>query len=440
MTPVSTMLSEPCRKGSPVFFRARPLRIAMLSIHSSPLGELGTGETGGMSVYIRELSRELGKAGHSIDIYTCADDGQQANELFLSENVRLTHLRIGRAGDVTKNSLPGLLPEVSRTLEEHITNSRTCYDLVHSHYWLSGMAASLARDKWFTPHIIMFHTTGIAKRLACSGEKEPNHRLISERRLAHSSDRILTATEREKDLLMRCYGVPREKIGTVPCGVNTDRFRPVARDQARKELGLQDAGFVVLYVGRFAPVKGLDRLIGAAAHLRSRRGLTFVVIGGDGLRSPASAELRRLARKASVADTVRFQGRVEHELLPLYYNAADVLVVPSYYESFGLVALESLSCGTPVIATRVGAMDTLIRDGKTGLLIDNPAPLSLAAAIERFIEDPSSVSIPHEGIRSSVLSYDWSHIASAIVREYRDAIGTSIGGNDLTGVRKVCIW
>lgn len=427
MTPTSVIVSDPRTKRRDASSDARPLRIATLSIHSSPLGELGTEDTGGMSVYIRELSRELGRVGHSIDIYTCAGNGKRDSELFLSENVRIIHLGVGVNGHVTKRMLFGHLPEVFQSLEAYITGKNAYYDLIHSHYWLSGMVGSFAQDRWFAPHVVMFHTTGIAKRIACGQEREPAYRLIAEKRLARTTDRILTATEREKDLLMRYYNVPGEKIGMVPCGVNLERFQPVAKELARRELGLQDSKFVVLCVGRFAPVKGLDRLMAAAAHLRHHQGLKFVIIGGDDRQTHALTELRRLARKASVDGIVRFQGRVEHDLLPLYYSAADVLVVPSYYESFGLVALESLACGTPVIAERVGAMDTLIKDGKTGLLVDTPSPRSLASAIEKFILASPDACIPREEIRASILGYGWANIASAVLQEYTTTLRPCVG-------------
>ena len=420
MTPTSAIVSESGPKRLEAVSDVRPLRIAMLSIHSSPIGELGTEDTGGMSVYIRELSQELGRAGHSVDIYTCADNRSRGNRVSLSENVRLIHLSIGHKGPVTKSMLFGHLPEVFQAFETYITGSDVCYDLIHSHYWLSGEVGGLAQSRWYMPHVVMFHTTGIAKRVACGQEREPAVRLIAEKRLARKSDRVLAATGKERDLLMKYYSVPAEKIGMVPCGVNTERFHPVSRDLARKELGLRDTRFLVLYVGRFAPVKGLSRLMAASAHLRSNPKLTFMIVGGDGRQTLALTELRRLARRASVDDIVRFQGRVEHDLLPLYYSAADVLVVPSYYESFGLVALESLACGTPVIATRVGAMDALIMDGKTGLIVDTPSPRSLASAIEKLMISNSGKS--REEIRASVLSYGWSNIASAVVREYATAL------------------
>ena len=422
MTPSSVVSPCPRPTVPGTYSNVRPLRIATLSIHSSPLGELGTEDTGGMSVYIRELSRELGRAGHSVDIYTCADSGGRDSRLFLSDNVRLIHLGIGHKGHITKSMLSGRLPEVFRSLEAYITGNDVCYDLIHSHYWLSGEVGGLARNRWYMPHVMMFHTTGIAKRVACSQEREPTLRLIAEKRLARKSDRILAATENEKNLLVKYYNVPGEKIGTVPCGVNLQRFHPLAKDLARKELGLQGAGFLVLYVGRFAPVKGISRLVAAAAHLRSRRGLKFMIVGGDDRQTQAFSELRRLARRASVEDIVKFQGRVDHDLLPLYYSAADVLVVPSYYESFGLVALESLACGTPVIAARVGAMDTLIKDGKTGLLTDSLSPRSLASAIERLMALSSDGGLSVNEIRASVLRYGWSNIASAVAREYAAAL------------------
>jgi D-inositol-3-phosphate glycosyltransferase len=394
----------------------------MLSIHSSPLGELGTADTGGMSVYIRELSRELGRAGHNIDIYTCADSGRLSPELYLSENVRLIHLGIGYNGHVSKSTLFGHLSEVFLSLEEYVTRNKVCYDLIHSHYWLSGRLGRLAQDRWYVPHVVMFHTTGVAKRVACGQEREPLLRLIAERRLAHTSDLILAATEREKELLVRYFSVRGEKVGVVPCGVDLERFQPMPRDLARKEIGLSDAQSVVLYVGRFSPIKGLERLVAAASHLRSHRGLTFLIIGGEGRQTRSSAELSRLARRASMEGVVKFHGRVEHELLPLYYSAADILVIPSYYESFGLVALESLACGTPVVATRVGAMDTLIQDGKTGLLVETPSPRSLAAAIEGFIVASPTGGVSREEIRATVLGYSWSNVASAVIQQYESVV------------------
>ncbi|MGO9612939.1 MAG: glycosyltransferase [Dissulfurispiraceae bacterium] len=379
-----------------------------------------------MSVYVSEVSRELGRAGYSVDIYTCAESGRHSSEVFLFKNVRLIQPSVGHNRHVTKSTLIGSLQEVFSWIDAYVKGNHIRYDILHSHYWLSGVVGRLAQEQWHVPQVVMFHTTGMAKRVACSHEREPILRLIAEKRLGRESDRVLTTTEREKNLLIRYYDVPKGKIGVVPCGVNLERFLPIMKDQARQALGLQDSHHIVLYVGRLAPVKGVDRLMGAAAHLRFCRGIKFIIIGGDDQRTLESHDLGRLARRSYVDDIVRFQGRVEHDLLPLYYSAADVLVVPSYYESFGLVALEALACGTPVIATRTGAMDILIQDGKTGLLLDTLSPGTLASAIQRLIIDSPTGILSREEIRASVLRYAWPNIASAVAQEYTSVLDACI--------------
>lgn len=395
-----------------------PLRIAMLSLHSSPIGELGTQDTGGMSVYIREISRELGLAGHRVDIYTCAEADGCGREITLSENVRLIHLSIGKNGHVPKKSLYPYLPEFSTALEGYLSANRLSYDLIHSHYWLSGWVGAWAQLRWNLPHVLTFHTTGMAKRVYCFQEREPFLRLVSEKRLAHKSDRILVPTEGERDLLVKFYGAPGEKIGVIPCGVNLNRFRPVRNGIMRRRLGVEEASFVVLFVGRFAPLKGVERLLAAIGHLRRYNRLRLVIVGGDGPQSSACSELARTARRLGIHHAVRFAGRVDHDDLPAYYSDADVLAVPSYYESFGLVMLESLACGTPVVATPVGATERVIREGQTGTVVRDPSPRSLASAIERFILQPGRSRLPREQIRDSVLKHCWSNTATAVAHEY----------------------
>jgi D-inositol-3-phosphate glycosyltransferase len=394
----------------------------MLSIHSSPLGPLGTEDTGGMSVYLRELSRELGKVGHRVDIYTCAESQVRSTDLYLSERVRLIRLTPDNSRDMTKHTLFGRLPDVFRSLQRYSARNSPSYDLIHSHYWLSGWIGRLAQNLWEIPHAITFHTTGMAKRVACAAEREPLHRLTGEKLLARTSDRIIVSSDREGELIRKHCGVAHGKIGIVPCGVDLRRFHPVEQNRARRETGLADARSVILYVGRFAPVKGLERLVAAASHLRRHRGLKLVIIGGD--ERETSAGLRRLVKSAGLTDIVTFLGRIEHDLLPLYYSAADVLVLPSYYESFGLVAIEALACGTPVVATRVGAMVSVISGQAAGLVVDDGSPRSLASAIERFLV-PVAKGQRREEVRASVLGYSWAHSASALLREYAHVLRSS---------------
>jgi D-inositol-3-phosphate glycosyltransferase len=394
-----------------------PLRIAMLSVHSCPVGELGTHDTGGMSVYVRELARELGRRGHLVDIYTRLH-GPWCNEVVeLGTNVRLVHLGAGDEDATHRAALFPYLVDFFRELEQYRGKEGLRYDLIHSNYWLSGRVGQWARARWRVPHLLMFHTLGAVKNALFHRQVEPELRITTEGHLADRCDRLLAASEREKEQLIRFCGVQSEAVGVIPCGVDLDRFRPVDKTEARDQIGLHSDEPVVLYVGRFAPLKGVDRLLEAVACLRHGWGLIrLVIVGGDGEQTPASQELKRLSRRFGIADRVTFAGRVDQESLPYYYSAADVVALPSHYESFGLVALESLACGTPVVTTPVGAMESIIRQGETGCVVHDASPPILATAIEGFLPRAKAVSV--DAIRSSTLDWSWSGVASAMMVEY----------------------
>lgn len=401
------------------------LRIAMFSIHSSPIGELGTKNTGGMSVYIRELARELGTRGHWVDIYTRLNGTKHDQIIDLNENVRLIHLGAGNNGYVHKLALYYYLSDFFRALEKFKNREDLHYDLIHSHYWLSGRLGNWAQDRWNIPHIVMFHTLGAVKNNAAIGEQEPELRVAAEKKLTQTCQRILAPTERERENIVRFCNAPSEKIGVVPCGVNLDLFQPMDQAAARQRLGFQDDESIVLYVGRFAPIKGIDRLLEAMTYLKHYQRLRLLIIGGDGPDTPEFQNLQDLTRKLGIQDLVTFAGRIEQKSLPPYYSAADVLVVPSYYESFGLVGLESLACGTPVVATQVGAMGNILRDGKSGQLVANAQPRTLAHSIEKIIAASPATTVSAQGIRASVLKYGWSNVASAIIDEYETILRDS---------------
>ena len=392
---------------------AEQLRIAMLSIHSSPVGELGTKDTGGMSVYVRELARELGKRGHLIDIFTRLKDARQERIAGLYENVRLIHLGAGSNGHMNKLALYAHLDDFFKELKEFSDHK---YNLIHSHYWLSGRVGNWAQERWQIPHVFMFHTVAAVKNSTAGSEKEPELRTAIEKYLARNCSRILVATDQERDHLLHHYGASPETIGVVPCGVNLDLFRPLDKATSRQQLGFAQDESIVLFVGRFAPLKGIDRLMAAVAHLKDYQKLRLVIVGGDGLGTPESQNLQRLSRDLGIQRSVTFVGRVEQDNLPPYYSAADSLVVPSHYESFGLVALESLASGTPVVATKVGAMESILRDGETGHVVENGSSRLLANGIETFISRPYPPSA--DAIRSTVLRFSWANVASAMLDEY----------------------
>jgi D-inositol-3-phosphate glycosyltransferase len=396
----------------------RPLTIAVLSIHSSPVGKLGTKDTGGMSVYIRELARVLGRRGHRVDIFTRLQDPGADGKIQLYDNVRLIHLRAGTEGPMPTSGIYPYLGDFFREVERFRTSEEAHYDLIHSHYWLSGRVGECLEQHWKSPHLVMFHTLGALKNISAHDEQESELRIATEENLVRHCQRILTATAREKKHLVRHYGARPEKISVVPCGVNLDLFRPMDKATARRQLGIADAEAMVLFVGRLSPIKGIDRLLQATTHLKLDKSLRLVIIGGDDHDTPESRSLERLSRELGIQDAVDFLGRVEQEKLSPYYSAADVVVLPSHYETFGLVALEALACGTPVVATRVGAMEALLKEGETGHIVANGAPQLLAAGIEQFTANSAAAKLPADAIRRSVLKFGWDRVATAVMDEY----------------------
>jgi D-inositol-3-phosphate glycosyltransferase len=394
------------------------LRIAMLSAHSCPVGTLGAKDTGGMSVYIRELARELGKQGHYVDVYTRVHDPADPQVVDLGQRARLIHLKAGQEETIHKLAVYSYLPEFTCNLENYRKNNGLHYDLIFSHYWLSGRVGKYLQQWWRVPHVVMFHTLGAVKNAIGIGEDAPELRIVTERETTDDCQHIIVATGREKEELVRRYGAPPDKIGVVPCGVNTELFRPMAREAARQKLGLDD-GKILLFVGRIDPLKGVDQLIRAVPYLSHIKGLRLIIIGGDEYSRAEVEKLRKLADALKIEDRITFQGIVKQERLPYFYSAADVCVVPSYYESFGLVALESLACGTPVVATDVGDLRNIIRPGETGYVVAGNTPPGLAAGIAPLLSGPPRDMETALAIRESVNGFSWVSIAGRIIEELR---------------------
>jgi D-inositol-3-phosphate glycosyltransferase len=401
------------------------LRIAMLSVHSCPLGNLGSKDTGGMSVYIRELARELGRMGHSVDVYTRAHDPADGQIYEIDSNARVIHLQIGEVERMHKLVLYTHLADVACAVENFRKSNGLEYDLIHSHYWLSGWVGRHLQVWWGIPHITMFHTLGAVKNATGIGEEEPELRVVNEGELIRECHRIIAATDKEREDLRDHYGASPDKISVVPCGVDLGLFRSMDKGTARRHLGFNGSN-IVLFVGRVEPLKGIDRLFTALPRLKTGREFRLVVVGGDDESQPEMEKLQNLSRRLNIEDSVTFTGIVKQEDLPLYYNAADVCVMPSYYESFGLVALESLACGTPVVATRVGGMESVILPGRNGYLTIDNAPAHLAAGIDALLAKQNGVPISAGEIRASVSRFSWSNVAGKIVAEYRAALSQQI--------------
>jgi D-inositol-3-phosphate glycosyltransferase len=394
------------------------LRIAMLSAHSCPVGDLGAKDTGGMSVYIREMARELGEQGHHVDVYTRAHDPADSQVVELGHQARLIHLKAGQEETIHKLAVYSYLPEFNCNLENYRKNHGLRYDLIFSHYWLSGWAGKYLQQWWRVPHVVMFHTLGAVKNAIGIGEDASELRIVTEREAVSDCQRVIVATGREKNEIIKLYGALPDKVGIVPCGVNMELFQPVDRATARRKLGLTDDN-ILLFVGRIDPLKGVDQLIKAVPYLENYNSLRLVIIGGDEYSQSEVDKLRKLTGELGIENRLTFQGIVKQEQLPYFYSAADVCVVPSYYESFGLVALESLACGTPVVATDVGDLKNIIRQGETGYVVDENTPQKLANSINSVLVRQRRDIDTAFSVRASINGYNWANIADRVIKELR---------------------
>jgi D-inositol-3-phosphate glycosyltransferase len=397
------------------------LRLAMLSVHTCPLAAPGGKETGGMNVYVRELSRELGRMGVEVDVYTRSQNPAIPRVVALGERAHVIHLTAGPESPMPRERLADHLDEFVEGVEEWRI-ARGDYDLIYAHYWLSGEAGLALRARWGVPVLQMFHTLARLKNSVARspGEIEPLRRIETETRLVRAVDRIVAANLVERDHLVRHYGAEPARIAAIPCGVDTGLFRPGDGAAARRGLGLDDRP-LVLYVGRIEPIKGLDILFDAVASLRAGElPVELLVIGGDTDESRAGHEayLRRLIRERALGASVRFLGPQPQDVLREYYVAADVTVLPSYYESFGMVALEAMACGSPVVGSRVGGLTTTVRDGVTGYLVPEGDATALAQRLADLLTDPDARErLGREGARWAA-QHRWPCVAEAICREF----------------------
>lgn len=397
-------------------------RIAMLSVHTCPLGHLGTKDTGGMNVYVRELSRQLGRLGTKVDVFTRYRNCDHPCEMELGEGSRLVHLGAGERPELSKYDLYDYLPEFAGNVVDYQQENGLSYDLVHSHYWLSGWVGELLKACWNVPHLTTFHTLGRLKSMNQAAEPEPELRLSTEERIIKQADRVLALTDTEKVQLCELFGADPGKIAVIPGGVDVSVFRQQDRAQARKDLGLEADERIVLYVGRMEPLKGVDILIEALGQMAGVDRLHCIAVGGNANDDGEVATLRNLAISAGIASRMSFLGPVEHEKLPLYYSAADVTAVPSRYESFGLVALESLACGTPVVASNVGGLPTIVNHDRNGLLASLFEPGAFAASLSRVLLDPSLRKRLSAHAARTAREYSWESVTPRILDLYQEMV------------------
>jgi D-inositol-3-phosphate glycosyltransferase len=399
---------------------ALPLHIAMLSLHSSPMGPLGTRWTGGMSVVLAATARELARRGHRVDIFTHRTDPRLPEVVPLGPGVRVVHLTAGPPAPAPPLTLFDARHDLTLALEAFRVRRAARYDLIHSHYWLSGVVGLTLGARWAVPHLITFHTLAAVKDATLAAPPEPALRREQETILVRRCQRLLAPTPGEVCHLVVRYGADPGRIGLVPCGVDLKLFRPVSRGLARRRLGLTHAGRRLLFVGRPDPMKGLERLLDALALLHPPAP-DLMVVGGDDPGSDAWQGLASAIHARGLEQRVAAVGRVPPENLRFYYSAADAVVVPSVYESFGLVLLEALACGTPVVATPVGAAPGLITIPEAGRVTGDAAPPSLARGISAVLAAPSNPS--RAATRRLVRPLAWRRVTAKLESEYLRILG-----------------
>ncbi|MFL6240144.1 MAG: D-inositol-3-phosphate glycosyltransferase [Actinomycetes bacterium] len=415
----------------PPSVRPHPRRVATISVHTSPLDQPGTGDAGGMNVYVVELARRLAARGTEVEIFTRATSGDLPPTIDLLPGVTVRHIAAGPFEGLRKDDLPSqLCAFTSGVLRAEANRDPGYYDLIHSHYWLSGHIGWLAKERWGVPLVHTAHTLAKVKNawLAEGDRPEPTGRAVGEAQVAAAADRLIASTSDEADQLVELYDADPARIAVVAPGVDLDVFRPGDALAARSRLGIGADATVLLFVGRLQPLKAPDIVVRAAAVMAEanpdiRDRLVVAIVGGPsgtGLDHPE--HLAQLAHQLGVADLVRFEPAAPQPRLVDWYRAATVTMVPSYNESFGLVALESQACATPVVAASVGGLRTAVSDAASGVLVADHDPRTWAGIVGRLSADPHWRAVLSKGAVEHAARFSWNSTADGVLDVYREAL------------------
>jgi D-inositol-3-phosphate glycosyltransferase len=408
-------------------------RVMLISVHTSPLTTLGSKKGGGMNVYLRELAHELGARGIAVDIYTRRQTPDQTEiDISIGPNVRVIHITAGGARPLEPDDVYPHLQQFTAGVIAFTMREQLSYDIAYSHYWLSGWVARKLNEAWGLPFVQMFHTLGYMKhRIAPSKSAIPlgDVRTHVETQIVQWAARLIAATPAEESQLVWLYRADQRKIAIVPPGVNLARFQPIAQAEAKAALEIPADEKWVLFVGRIEPLKAVDSVLAAFDHLQRTQPHTlervrFAIVGGD-LNSADERELQRLRAltdELGLQQTVRFLGAKDQALLPTYYAAATALMMPSDYESFGMVALEAMAMGTPVIASEVGGLAFLVRDDVSGFLVPVREPQAIAARLALLLTDDARRDTMGQHAAEIARGYSWTHIADQILAVFDEVL------------------
>ena len=392
-------------------------KIAFVSMHVCPLGKLGEDKVGGMNVYIMNLAAALADIDNDIDIFTRKHDLKDPVIVKISEKIRIIHLDAGPIMD-DNNDLYNFTDEFTNNIIKFNSLEQIKYNIIHSHYWLSGPVANILSDKWEIPNVITFHTLSAIKLKASSSIVEHDKRYEVEKDSMSKVDSIIVSTKSELEDIRKLYGILDEKIKVIPPGVNLELFRPMNKIESKKSLGLYGNN-VILYVGRIDPIKGLYTLLDSVFNLNDSYNIKLIIVGGELNKSQDLINLQNYTVDKNKSHIVDFVGIVDQSNLPIYYNAADLFLLTSYYESFGLSVLESLSCGTPAIVSNVGGLSNLIDNGVNGYLVNDISPKGFKTYIEYFF---NNINIKKSSIecRKKAEYYQWSKSGRSMFNLYKE--------------------
>jgi len=398
------------------------MKILIISYHTCPENKLGSKDSGGLNIYLHEISNQLGTKGHTVDIFTREHDIRDPLEIEINNNSKVIHLNAGDLAE-EKQQMHNYIDLFTSNLINYIDEKNLQYDLIYSNYWMSGIVGELISEKLKIPHIITFHTMGLTKRSVNYLENESDFRIENELDLIQKSDAIVVPTHQEKENLILNYKSDNN-IYIVSPGVDLEKFKSKNKFESRKKLGLSQTTKILLSVGRLEPIKGYDVLINALSFLNISDDfdVRLLIIGGDSKSQNELERLNSLKLKHGLSNQVNFLGAIDHDELPIYLSAADVFVMPSAYETFGIAALEASACNLPVIAPQVGGLKSVVKHGQTGFLSVNKSPESLMHYLEILLKNKPLRELFGVNSRLHAMNYSWEKSSEDLISVFEDVL------------------
>jgi len=412
--------------------------ISFISLHGDPLADLGGPHHGGQNVYVKELSRYLGAFGLTVDVFSRWESEHQLDQEKYSRGTRVIRIPVGPTQEIRKEELIKLLREIADWIPSYQIQNGLKYNLVHSHYYLSGAIGLHLKKTWGIPLVHTFHSLGVIKEETLGlMDHSPDSRLEIEKRLCQSADRIIATNPQEKEDLVDLYHTDPDKITIIPCGVNLDLFQPLSQAESKKEIAFSTDDFLITYVGRLEERKGIDTLL-EAIYLINNPNIQLVIVGGPPTDKPflSWAELSKepylkymlMIDEYGIEKQVTFTGGKNQDQLSKYYSAADITVIPSYYEPFGMTAIEAMACGSSVIASRVGGLKSTVKENQVGALFEPRNAAQLAEKIKIIFDQPSINKELRKNARPYVEdNFSWKYVAKSVAAVYQDLLAEGQG-------------